>query len=160
MAYVGPASSHGSFWYDGWRHPGGGPPTVSGATSVTARPPALEGFGCTPKLVPLSEVTLSRRRSASHGPLRAWYAAERTNRPPTWREVAFELARRAMSSGVECCRLILLLVTVAVISIGLVAATALLLRQPDALALAIAAVAGGRWWTRRRPRRGRYGCRL
>lgn len=77
-----------------------------------------------------------------------WYAADRSSRPPLWREIAHDVIRRAMAERRECIRLLVVLAVAAAILAAVVVVMAVFV--PPSF-LTPAAVALG--WFARRPRR-------
>lgn len=93
----------------------------------------------------VSHTSLPRRRNAES----RWYATGRDSRPPMWREITFEILRRALESPVAFRRLLLMLLAVAVAITGATAVLALLV-PPHLLTGLAAALTAGSWWIRRR----------
>jgi hypothetical protein len=115
---------------------------------VTARPPVHEGFGhCAWELGVVAN-SPSRRRSAS--PRAAtWYAADRSSRPPLWREIVHDVILRAMTERRECIRLVVIMAVAVAATAGVVVVVAMAV-PPSCLAAGAAALG---LLARRPPRR-------
>ena len=117
---------------------------------MTARPPAHEGFGhAALEIVVSNRARLRSRTARSRGITVTWYAADRSNRPPLWREVAHDVVRRAMASSTECRRLIAILLAVGVLVVAAAVVIGLVV-PPAVFAGGVALTASGGWWAHRR----------
>jgi Flp pilus assembly protein TadB len=86
-----------------------------------------------------------------------WYAAQRSSRPPLWREVVHDVMRRAMADRWECFRLLVMLVVAAATSATVVVILALVV--PPSVLAATGVLLGGLARLRRRSRRAAFPAR-